>query len=191
MTSLFQVKIWFQNRRTKWKKHDNISNAEAVEHKPPGGKPELPPASGGGGSKKSGSSSGAEGEGEEHSSMDGSESCYSVDSKPPVPPSPSPPSSVPLIPPAQPATPIQPSPPIPPIPLLPSVQLATLASSEALNPPTPDPPHTRGNVARLNMATFPLLCLRLEVRNIRLFGSSKVIKCCKSTEESPKQFEIT
>ncbi|XP_022901320.1 homeobox protein Nkx-6.3-like [Onthophagus taurus] len=42
-----QVKIWFQNRRTKWKKIDNISNAEAAEHKnhgPKDAKEELPPS---------------------------------------------------------------------------------------------------------------------------------------------------
>ena len=31
MLCTLQVKIWFQNRRTKWKKQENISNAEAAE----------------------------------------------------------------------------------------------------------------------------------------------------------------
>lgn len=29
----FQVKIWFQNRRTKWKRQDNVTNSEAAEVK--------------------------------------------------------------------------------------------------------------------------------------------------------------
>ncbi|GIY17345.1 homeobox domain-containing protein [Caerostris darwini] len=33
------VKIWFQNRRTKWKNQDNVSNAEAAELKSSGEKP--------------------------------------------------------------------------------------------------------------------------------------------------------
>ncbi|KFM82987.1 NK1 transcription factor-related protein 2, partial [Stegodyphus mimosarum] len=33
-----QVKIWFQNRRTKWKKQDGVSNAEAAELKSSGDK---------------------------------------------------------------------------------------------------------------------------------------------------------
>lgn len=39
----FQVKIWFQNRRTKWKKKDNVSNAEVADlkQKPAEDKPDT------------------------------------------------------------------------------------------------------------------------------------------------------
>lgn len=45
-----QVKIWFQNRRTKWKKIDNISNAEAAEHKNQQSPKESTESTGGSGS---------------------------------------------------------------------------------------------------------------------------------------------
>ena len=41
------MKIWFQNRRTKWKKHENISNAEAAEHRVGGQKHSTEAASAG------------------------------------------------------------------------------------------------------------------------------------------------
>ncbi|GBM03689.1 hypothetical protein AVEN_134916-1 [Araneus ventricosus] len=51
MQNCLLVKIWFQNRRTKWKKLENISNAEAAEHK------HTPDKSSSGGKGKSSKSS--------------------------------------------------------------------------------------------------------------------------------------
>ena len=48
-----QVKIWFQNRRTKWKKQENLSNAEAAEHR-------IGSGGSGGGSGGGGSGGGGE-----------------------------------------------------------------------------------------------------------------------------------
>ncbi|XKL62089.1 hypothetical protein PGB90_001922 [Kerria lacca] len=67
---MFEVKIWFQNRRTKWKKYDTINQADSSADKVV--KSEIPCV------KKCGFVS----SGEDHSSMDGSECYFSDGSKP-------------------------------------------------------------------------------------------------------------
>ncbi|XP_065210587.1 homeobox protein Hox-B3a [Planococcus citri] len=65
-----QVKIWFQNRRTKWKKYDTVNQADSSVDKVVKSEP--------GSVKKSGFGS----SGDDHSSMDGSECYFSDGSKP-------------------------------------------------------------------------------------------------------------
>ncbi|XP_050420762.1 homeobox protein Nkx-6.2-like [Adelges cooleyi] len=69
-----QVKIWFQNRRTKWKKHDTVTTSEQSDPA------SVTATSGGGGAKCSPkAAAGAKflSEGDDHSSLEDSESCYS------------------------------------------------------------------------------------------------------------------
>ncbi|XP_050543340.1 homeobox protein ceh-31-like [Daktulosphaira vitifoliae] len=67
-----QVKIWFQNRRTKWKKHDTVTTSEQSD-------PSTITATSVGSKHSPKSTTGAKflSEGDDHSSLEDSESCYS------------------------------------------------------------------------------------------------------------------
>lgn len=72
-----QVKIWFQNRRTKWKKHDTVSTSEPADATAAAG---IGGGAAAGGAKCSPkATAGAKflSEGDDHSSLEDSESCYS------------------------------------------------------------------------------------------------------------------
>ncbi|XP_060871274.1 homeobox protein MOX-2-like isoform X1 [Metopolophium dirhodum] len=75
-----QVKIWFQNRRTKWKKHDTVTTTESAD--PATAAAAASAGLGGGGGLAKCSPKAAAGakflsEGDDHSSLEDSESCYS------------------------------------------------------------------------------------------------------------------
>ncbi|XP_015368688.1 PREDICTED: homeobox protein MOX-2-like [Diuraphis noxia] len=74
-----QVKIWFQNRRTKWKKHDTVTTTESAD--PTTAAAAAVSAALGGGLAKCSpkAAAGAKflSEGDDHSSLEDSESCYS------------------------------------------------------------------------------------------------------------------
>jgi len=77
-----QVKIWFQNRRTKWKKHDTVTTTESSDPATAAATAATSTGHGGGGGLAKCSPKAAAGakflsEGDDHSSLEDSESCYS------------------------------------------------------------------------------------------------------------------
>ncbi|XP_060837619.1 homeobox protein Hmx-like [Rhopalosiphum padi] len=77
-----QVKIWFQNRRTKWKKHDTVTTTESSDSATAAAAAATSTGLGGAGGLAKCSPKAAAGakflsEGDDHSSLEDSESCYS------------------------------------------------------------------------------------------------------------------